>query len=265
MNRFKPALPRGPQSAWLSMCMLMLAMFAPGCAQAAEVAKSSLMTLMQWSPFILQGFLLNLLMSAIAMVLATIMGVFLGLAALGVIPLLGRPARLLIQLLRNSPWIVVLFAILFLIPFQVQLPGGKIVPIPDWCKATIGLALPVMANVAEILRGAVLSINSGQWESAESLAFSKWQTYRHVILPQCIKRMLPSWMNWYALLTLSTPIASILGVQEAVSNTQAAMEAAGGRPELLMPFYGFILILFFCYIYPVSMLTRRLERRFVHK
>jgi polar amino acid transport system permease protein len=257
IQRLQPALPLA--------LLMMLAVMVPGQAYAADGPKSGLMTLLQWSPFILEGFLLNLLMSALAMVLATVMGVLLGLAALGVVPLISRPAQLLIQLLRNSPWIVVLFAIIFLIPFQVQLPGGKIVAIPDWCKATIGLALPVMANIAEILRGAVLSIPSGQWESADSLAFSKWQTYRHVILPQCIKRMLPSWMNWYAMLTLSTPIASILGVQEAVNNTQAAMEAAGGRPDLLMPFYGFILILFFCYIYPVSMLTRRLERRFAQK
>jgi polar amino acid transport system permease protein len=262
MNSLKPAQPQRLKSSRPLAFVMLLAAVVPGAAYAADGAKSGLMTLVQWSPFILEGFLLNLLMSAIAMVLATALGLLLGLAALGVIPLISRPAKLVIQLLRNSPWIVVLFAIIFLIPFQVHLPGGKIVAIPDWCKATIGLALPVMANIAEILRGAVLSIPSGQWESADSLAFSKWQTYRHVILPQCIKRMLPSWMNWYAMLTLSTPIASILGVQEAVSNTQAAMEAAGGRPELLMPFYGFILILFFCYIYPVSMVTRRLERRF---
>jgi polar amino acid transport system permease protein len=215
--------------------------------------ESELLSLLQWSPFILKGFVLNLAMSALAMLLATLMGLLLGLAALGLVPLLR---------LRNSPWIVVLFAIIFLIPFQVRLPGGLIVPIPDWVKATIGLSLPVMANIAEILRGAVLSIPHGQWESAESLAFGRWQTYRHVILPQCVRRMLPSWMNWYAMLTLSTPIASILGVQEAVNNAQAAMESAGGKPELLMPFYGFILLLFFCYIYPVSLLTRRLERRY---
>jgi polar amino acid transport system permease protein len=265
MKALKPILLLRLQSVLPLAVVMILASFVPDNAYAAQGDKSGLMTLMQWSPFILEGFLLNLLMSAIAMVLATVFGVLLGLAALGVVPLIGGPARLVIQLLRNSPWIVVLFAIIFLIPFQVHLPGGKIVAIPDWWKATIGLSLPVMANIAEILRGAVLSIPSGQWESADSLAFSKWQTYRHVILPQCIKRMLPSWMNWYAMLTLSTPIASILGVQEAVSNTQAAMEAAGGRPDLLMPFYAFILILFFCYIYPVSMLTRRLERRFAQK
>ena len=73
-------------------------------------------------------------------------------------------------------------------------------PIPDWIKATLGLALPVMANVAEIVRGAVQSIPTAQWESAESLAFTRRQTLWMIILPQCVKRMLPPWMNLYAIL-----------------------------------------------------------------
>ena len=134
--------------------------------------------------------------------------------------------------------------------------------IPDWVKATIGFALPVMANIAEILRGAIASIPSGQWESAESLAFTRGQTLRYIILPQCVRRMLPPWMNWYALLTLMTPMAAILGVSEALGNTQAAMEAAGSRPEFLIPFYLFLMTIFFVFIYPLSIYTRRLERRF---
>jgi len=51
-------------------------------------------------------------------------------------------------------------------------------------------------------------------------------------------------------------------VNEALGNTQAAMEAAGARPELLVPFYLFLMTIFFIFIYPISLYTRRLERRF---
>ena len=61
-----------------------------------------------------------------------------------------------------------------------------------------------MANVAEIVRGAVRSIPAGQWEAAESLAFTRRQTIWTIILPQCVKRMLPPWMNLYAILTMAT-------------------------------------------------------------
>ena len=108
----------------------------------------------------------------------------------------------------------------------------SIVPLPDWLKATFGLSLPVMANVSEIVRGAVQSIPYGQWESAESLAFSRRQTLWMIILPQCVKRMLPPWMNLYAILASATALASIVGVNEAMTLTGDVL-AAESRTELL--------------------------------
>jgi polar amino acid transport system permease protein len=213
-------------------------------------------------PFILKGFLLNLAMSLIAMALATIFGLALGLMQISQLALVRGPARFVTKLLRNSPWLVILFMVMYLVPFQFQMPGLGLVSIPDWWKATFAFMLPVMANISEILRGAVQSISKGQWESAESLVFSRAQTLRYIILPQCVRRMLPSWMNWYALLALATPMASILGVNEAVGNAQAAMEAAGSRPEFLIPFYLFLMCLFFAFIYPIAVWTRKLEARY---
>lgn len=247
----------------LSAAICLAASAAVVAQQAGGTERASaLQTLVTWMPFIFKGFLLNLLMSVLAMAMATVTGVILGFMQISPNGIIRAPAKLVTHLFRNSPWLVILFAIMFLVPFQITLPGGTKVLVPDWIKATIGFALPVMANISEILRGAVMSIPSGQWESAESLAFTRGQTLRHIILPQCIKRMLPPWMNWYALLTLMTPMAAILGVSEALGNTQAAMEAAGSRPEFLIPFYVFLMTIFFVFIYPISLVTRRLERRF---
>lgn len=164
--------------------------------------------------------------------------------------------------LRNSPWLVILFIAMYMMPEDFGLPGGIVIPFPGWMKATVAFALPVMGNISEIVRGAVRSIPSGQWESAESLGFTRVQTLWNIILPQSFRRSIPPWMNWYALLTLSTPMASIFSVRESVANAQAAMEASGGRPEFLFPFYLFLLCLFFAYIYPIALLTRKLEKRY---
>ncbi|NMM43441.1 amino acid ABC transporter permease [Rhodospirillaceae bacterium KN72] len=246
----------------LALAVLCLLSAVTAIAQDGTERVSALDTLIVWIPFILEGFGLNLLMSILAMAIATVAGVVLGFMQISPIAAIRLPAKLFTHLFRNSPWLVILFAIMLLVPFQITLPGGDKVLIPDWIKATIGFSLPVMANVAEILRGAVMSIPSGQWESAESLAFSRYQTLRYIILPQCIRRMLPPWMNWYALLTLMTPMAAILGVGDALGHTQAAMEAAGAKPEFLIPFYLFLMTIFFVFIYPISIYTRRLERRF---
>jgi polar amino acid transport system permease protein len=115
--------------------------------------------------------------------------------------------------------------------------------------------------VSEIVRGAVQSVPSGQWEGAASLALSRRKTLWLVILPQCLKRMLPPWMNLYAILTMATPLVSIVGVQEAMNLTRAALNAEA-RPDLLIPMYLYLLVWFFLYCYPIARATVALERRY---
>ncbi len=219
-------------------------------------------TLFRWIPFlVLQGFTFTILISVLTMLLGTVLGVFLGLGQISVNPVVARLSHWVTQIFRNSPWLVLLFIVMLSFPFEIVI-GSLIIPVPDWMKAVIGLALPIMANVSEIVRGAVNSVPSAQWEASESLAFSRTQTLWRIILPQCVKRMIPPWMNWYAILTMATPIVSILGVEEVLNLTRQAIEAENNRPILLIPFYGFLLVLFFAYCYPIARLTVRLERRF---
>ena len=124
----------------------------------------------------------------------------------------------------------------------------------------IGLSLPVAANVAEIVRGGVQSIPEPQWSAADSLAFSPFQTLWMVILPQALRRMLPPWMNLYAILTMATTLISVVGIQDGLALTRAAI-VAEARPELMLPMYGLLLLLFFAYCYPIARLTAALERR----
>ncbi|MGH7156302.1 MAG: ABC transporter permease subunit, partial [Acetobacteraceae bacterium] len=161
----------------------------------------------------------------------------------------------------NAPWLVLLFYAMLLLPFNMQI-GGLSIALPDWVKATFGLSLPVMANMSELVRGAIQSIPHGQWESAESLAFTRRQTLWMIILPQCIKRMLPPWMNLYAILTMATVLASIVGVNEVMTLAGQVEAAEGGRTDLLTPLYAWILLWFFIYAYPITRLTERLERRY---
>jgi polar amino acid transport system permease protein len=86
-----------------------------------------------------------------------------------------------------------------------------------------------------------------------------------IILPQCFKRMIPPWMNWYAILTMATPLCSILEVQEMMKSTREALNALGDKPELVAPFYTFVLVVFFVYIYPIARWTIHLERKFAVK
>lgn len=231
-------------------------------AEAATAAApfSVLSALWKWAPLMFQGFLFNLLVSFLAMGLGTLAGVPLGLAQLSVHASVRRAAWAVTQFFRNAPWLVLLFYCMFLLPFEVTVLGVTI-PLPGWAKSVVGLALPVMANVAEVVRGGVQSIPSGQWESAEALAFTRRQTLWMVILPQCLKRMTPPWMNLYAILTMATTLISVVGIQDGMTLTRGAL-VAEGRTELFIPMYLLLLSWFFLYCYPIARWTQRLERRF---
>jgi len=241
------------------LCSVLLAGAATAQTNAAK-APSVLATLIKWTPLMAEGFALNLMISFSAMLLGTVSGIGLGLATIS----LRRPVRriswITTQFFRNSPWLALLFFCVYALPHQATLFGASFI-IPDWTKAVLGLALPIMANVAEIVRGTIQAVPTIQWQSATALGFSRWLTLRLVILPQCIKPAIPPWMNWYAILTMATPLASIVGVAEALQVTTEAL-VSEARFELLIPMYLYLLTWFFIYCYPIALLTERLERKF---
>ncbi|MDJ0779416.1 MAG: amino acid ABC transporter permease [Gammaproteobacteria bacterium] len=254
-------------SPWHLLLLMLAACLWPGIvlAQSGYTTAQAMDALWRWLPFLVsKGFLLNLIVSFLTMLIGTLAGVLLGLGQISPLRPLARLCWFLTQLFRNSPWLVLLFIVMLSFPFEITI-GDTVYPIPDWIKAVFGLALPIMANISEIVRGAIQSVPTGQWEAAESLAYTRQQTLWLVILPQCFKRMIPPWMNWYAILTMATPLISLLGVEEIVTLSRQAMEAEDNHPELLVPFFGFALVIFFAYCYPIARYTLRLEKRFAVK
>lgn len=251
--------------AWTPLALLALMLLWPLTAQAAYTYGQSVDALWRWLPFLLKsGFLFNVIISFLAMALGTAAGAVLGLALLSHVAAIRRTAWFVTQLFRNSPWLVLLFIVMLALPYEIVI-GDTVIAIPDWTKAVFGLSLPIMANIAEIVRGAVQSVPAAQWEASEALAFNRWQILWMIILPQCIKRMIPPWMNWYAILTMATPLCSLLAVEEIVTLSRQAIESENNHPELLVPFYSFIMVMFFAYCYPIARLTVRLERKFAVK
>jgi polar amino acid transport system permease protein len=245
-------------------CVLFGLFVLTACAAEAQAVaggrEPAITALARWIPLLLQGFVFNIVISILSMALGTVVGVMLGLFQISLLLPVRASSWFITQFFRNAPWLVLLFYCMYLLPFEFQVFGYRI-PFPDWMKAIIGLSLPVMANVSEIVRGAVNSIPTGQWEAAESLAFTRRQTMWQIIIPQCVKRMLPPWMNLYAILTMATVLASVVGVSEVMTLTGRAL-AAENRNDLLIPFYSMILVWFFAYCYPIARLTARLERRY---
>ena len=245
------------RSPWL---MAALAVLALGLVwSAAGTTPRAFAYLWNWLPALLRGLWVNIQISVLAVALGTAVGLVVG--ALSLSP--GHAVRVVVssyvQVFRNAPILVLIYFTTYVFPFEVQLVSWTF-PFPDWVKVVLGLALPTSANVAEIFRGAIQSIPSAQWEAAQSLAFRRSQIFRLVVLPQCVRRMLPPWMNLYASITMSTSLASLVGVHDVVDTAQIASNTVA-RTDFTILVYFTLLVLFFAYCYPIARATRALEKR----
>ncbi|XKM42980.1 amino acid ABC transporter permease (plasmid) [Rhizobium ruizarguesonis] len=216
--------------------------------------------LLEWIPYLASGFRMNILIALCAMALGTLVGALFGILELVPYRLLRYPVIAYVQIFRNAPHLVLIFATTYIFPFEIVVFGNYL-PFPDWVKAVIGLAIPASAYVAEITRGAILSIPTTQWEAAKGLGFSRNQALRWIILPQCLRRSLPPWMNVAASITMGTALASLVGVHELLHSATDASTAVR-RLDFTVIAYIVVMAAFFTLCYPIARLTRRLERRF---
>lgn len=219
-----------------------------------------LAALYEWSPALATGFGQNILISLLAIAIGSVLGLLIGALAVSPLWITRLPAKIWVQVFRNAPWLVLIYFTTYVFPFELHI-GTAWIAFPDWVKVTIGLALPASANVAEIFRGAIGSIPSTQWEASRSLAFTRGQIFRSIILPQCFKRMLPPWMNLYAVITMGTALASLVGVHDLIDTAQIASNTVN-RTGFTVLIYFSVLALFFAYCYPISRFTQFLERRY---
>lgn len=219
--------------------------------------------LLQWLPYLAKGFAMNVLISILAIAIGTFIGVVLGIMELAPYRIVRAPALTYVQIFRNAPHLVLIFAATYIFPFEI-VAFGNYIPFPDWIKAVVGLAIPASAHIAEITRGAIQSIPTAQWEAAQGLGFSRNQTLRWIILPQCVKRSLPPWMNLYSSITMGTALASLVGVHELLHAATDASTAVQ-RNDFTVVVYLTVLMAFFLFCYPVSRFTQRLERRFASR
>lgn len=204
------------------------------------------------------GFGANIWISIVAMALSVAGGTVLGTGLITQ----SRPVRyfctLVMNVLRNSPWLVVLYAMLYFIPFEFSIFGQDFLVSPAF-KAVLGLTLPVAANFAEVFRGGVEAIPAGQWESARALGYRRLQILRFVVIPQAVPIMLPNVMNLYAQLFIGTSLIVVTGTIDVLSMARTIIATEGDHVATAI--YLYVLGLFFVVSFPIAVGSRWLERR----
>jgi len=173
---------------------------------------------------ILEGFLRNLLLFAVAVVLALLFGLFLALLrqlpGKKFMPLRGVTIAY-IDVFRAIPLLIILFLIsggvpyLNFLPKDIRIPNWFGQPDPFW-YAVVALTLVYGAYMAEVYRAGIEAVPGGQVEAARSLGMSHGQTMRHIVVPQAVTKIPAPMLNEMISLLKDTTLASVIAYSESL-------------------------------------------------
>ncbi|MFH1982148.1 MAG: amino acid ABC transporter permease [Pseudomonadota bacterium] len=202
---------------------------------------------------LLGGLWVTVKITAISLVLAFAIGlitVFLRLSqsVLGVFI-----ARVYLELIRNTPLLVQLFFIYFVLA-----------PVFDWSawpSAVLALSLFEGAYASEILRAGIVSINRGQWEAARSIGLNTAGVYRHVILPQAIRRVLPPLTGQAISLIKDSSLVSTIAIYDLTMRGQTIIADTFLVFEIWFVVAAIYLVLTLLLSLGVNAMDRRMQRQ----
>ena len=204
----------------------------------------------------LSGLALTAAISTGALALGLLLGAAAALARAGRSIVLDQVARTYVEVVRGTPFLVQLYVWYWCIARSLGLHDAFGTHEAAVVGA-VGLGVFAGAYVAEIVRGAIESIDRGQWEAARSLGLSHAQALRHVVLPQCAQRLLPPLTGEAVSLVKESSLLSIIGVAEI---TYHAKNLQAHEYETWAAFLA-LAALYLCVTLPLSVLTRRAEAR----
>ncbi len=172
---------------------------------------------------VLSGLWVTLKISFFAAILTFIIGIIVALMKLSTYQFFKDIATVYITIVRGTPLLVQIFLFYFIV--------ANIFELDRFVAGVLALGIFFGAYMAEILRGAIQSIDKGQLEAANSLGISKFQAMRYIILPQAFKRALPTLVGEMIALVKDSSLVSVISItdltkvgKEIVANTFSPFE-----------------------------------------
>jgi general L-amino acid transport system permease protein len=202
------------------------------------------------------GLPLTLFLSAIGLVVAFPLGILLALGRRSHMPVVRMLCVGYIELIRGVPLITVLF--MASVMFPLFLPQG--VTIDKLLRAQVGLILFAAAYLAEVVRGGLQAIPKGQFEAADSLGLSYWQSMRLIVLPQALRISIPPLVNTFIGFFKDTTLVIIVGLFDLLGAAKLALTDPLWR-AYYKETYIFIALIYFAFCFFMSRYSQWLERK----
>ncbi|OLE26338.1 MAG: polar amino acid ABC transporter permease [Cyanobacteria bacterium 13_1_40CM_2_61_4] len=189
--------------------------------------------------------------------LALLLGLILALMSSSRIIWLKGPARIYIEIIRGTPFIVQLF-ILYYAVGAILLTVNLETLDNAWTAGIAILAINYSAYEAEVFRAGFLSVDRGQTEAALSLGLTSFQNFFRIILPQAIPLMIPPFVNDFIYMLKDSAIVSVIAGTELTSVLNTWVTHHGSNP---IPLYALAIVLYLLLSLPTSYAARYFERR----
>ena len=205
---------------------------------------------------ILEGLGVALRISLISVTISIFAGILVGLLMTWKNPISRAITRCYLEIVRIMPQMVLLFIVFFGTTrvFGWNLSGEL--------SAVIVFSFWGTAEMGDLVRGAIISIPNHQYESATALGLTGMQTYRFVVLPQTVRRLIPLSINLITRMIKTTSLVLMIGVVEVLKVGQQIIEANRmSSPNAAFGVYLTIFLLYFFACWPISLLARYLEKR----
>lgn len=193
-------------------------------------------------PFFFKALLLTLQLTAAAMLIGLVIGLFFALLKLSPFAFFRAIAHTYITIVRATPLIVQIFVLYF--------GFTEIIPLTPFWAASLALAFHNGAYIAEILRGGIQSIDRGQTEAARSLGMSKALTMRRIVMPQAFKRSVPPLGNQFIIGLKDSSLAAFIGMTEVFNRSRQFVSATYLELEfyIMAALYYLLIVLIFTWL-----------------
>ncbi len=205
---------------------------------------------------LLGGLAVSLKISLISVVISMVIGVAVGMLMTVDNKFVKSITRIYIEIVRIMPQMVLLFIVYFgatkAMGLNLSAEKASIIVFSFWGTA----------EMADLVRGALISIPSIQYESSFVLGFSKLQTYIHIIIPQIARRMIPLSINLITRMIKTTSLVMMIGIVEVLKVGQQIIEAnRTSSPNAAFGVFATVFLLYFIACWPISCFSKYLEKK----
>lgn len=194
--------------------------------------------------------------SLLAVLISIPLGIIMGMLMTSRSKVIKAVCRVYLDFIRIMPQLV----LLFIVYFGVTRAFG--INLSAFASAIIVFVMWGTAEMGDLVRSALISIPKHQYESAYALGMNRQQTFRYVILPQTLRRLLPPSINLITRMIKTTTLVVLIGMVEVLKVAQQIIDANRFEyPTASLWIYGVIFFLYFFICWPISLLSRKLEKK----